>query len=72
MTTLRYGVFNVDRTWKVFRETERTGLFDSRDEALTAAKSAVRDALGAGFEVELYVEGPCGELRKADLSGVGH
>ncbi len=72
MATLRYGVFNVDNHWKVFRETERTGLFNTREEALLAAKSDVRAAMGAGYEVELYLEGAGGELKRADLSQIAH
>jgi hypothetical protein len=72
MAKLRYGVFNVGRRWRVFCETERTGLFDTREEALSAAESQARASLGEGFEVELYLESGGGELRRADLSQIGH
>jgi hypothetical protein len=72
MTTLRYGVFNIDNHWKLFRETERTGLFDTRAEAISAAESAARSSMSAGYDVELYLEHFNGELKRADLRHIGH
>jgi len=72
MAKLRYGVFNIDNSWRVFRDSERTGLFGSREEALSSAENQARRALGEGFEVELYLQHSSGELVMADLSRIGH
>jgi hypothetical protein len=72
MTKLRYGVFNVDHRWKVFCETERTGLFETRDEAVSAAKGGARAALSQGYEVELYLQDLSGELTRADMAQIAH
>jgi hypothetical protein len=72
MATLRYGVFNIDNHWKLFRETERAGLFDTREEAISAAESAARSSMSDGYDVELYLEHAGGELKLANLRHIGH
>jgi hypothetical protein len=72
MNKIHYGVFNIANQWKVFKGIQRTGLFETRQQAMLAAESEVRAAMGAGFEVELYVESPGGELKRADLSSIPH
>jgi hypothetical protein len=67
MATVCFGVFLVDGRWKVFRNTSRTGLYDSREEALSEARREARKTRDVGVEVELYVEQPDGELTVVEL-----
>lgn len=66
MTTLKVGVFGVGNSWKMYREDARALSFDQRPDAVEAALDAARGALGRGVDVELYVQGLDGEVRRID------
>ena len=72
MTTLRLGVFNVGKSWRFYQENAAAESYDYRPEAVSAACRVARSALGAGEEVELYLQDIDGELRKVDPRNLAH
>ncbi len=66
MATLKFGVFNVDDAWKLYREDGCAQDFIERLDAVSAALRAAELALGAGSEVELYLQDINGEVRRVD------
>jgi hypothetical protein len=70
VTTLRYGVFNIDDYWWVYGAERWSGPFDACGHAVARAKREIQSALAAGLDVELDVHGADGELRQADLASL--
>ncbi|HEX4199212.1 MAG TPA: hypothetical protein VHZ26_17380 [Caulobacteraceae bacterium] len=63
---IRYGVFRQDSQWLLCCGEHRLGRYDDMDAALSAGQRAASQAVGSGFDAELYVMDVGGELRRAD------
>ena len=72
MTKANYGVFKVGGAWKFYREQGRASDFKSRAEAMSAAHSAMREAVASGAQVELYVEDATGRLTRTTPASIAH
>lgn len=66
MATIHFGVFPDGQKWKLFREDEVLGHYDTQDLALAAGKKAAWAEICEGG-VQLDVLDYYGELRRADL-----
>jgi hypothetical protein len=69
---VRYGVFPLERQWLLCCETHRLGRYIDLPSAVYAGRRAAREAMGSGFEAELYILGVGGELRRDDPAAFGH
>lgn len=72
MQKLRYGVFQVRDLWKVYSDTESSGVFADRPSAVAAAERAALSAMASGWEVELHLQDVGGEFHMADVSRLAH
>jgi hypothetical protein len=68
---VRYGVFQIDSQWLLCCEEHRLGRFSSRLDAISAGKRAACEAMGSGFDAELFIM-DAGELRQADPASFDH
>lgn len=67
MSIVRYGVFPDAQKWKLLREGEALGSYDTQDLAIEAGRMAAR-AEPPGADVQLDVLDYYGELRRADMN----
>ena len=72
MKKLVLGVFEVQRSWKLYSDADGARTFADRGSALAAGERAARDAIASGRPVELHLQEPTGELRQADLRRLAH
>lgn len=66
MAKLRFGVFQVRDEWQLWCQLHQLGRFNRRVDAMSAAERAADQATGSGFDVELHIMSPDGELKLAD------
>jgi hypothetical protein len=66
----RYGVFQMDRRWLLCCEKYRLSHYSDRLAAISAGKRAVWQAIGSGFDAELYIIGVGGELERIALASM--
>jgi hypothetical protein len=71
MAKLRFGVFQVQDGWQLWCQDHQLGRFHHRGDAISAGERAADQASGSGFEVELHIMNPNGELRLADRPSWG-
>lgn len=69
---IRYGVFQQGSQWLLCCDDHRLGRYDDRASAISAGRSAANQAMGSGFDAELFVMDSAGELRRADPASFGH
>ncbi len=67
MATVRYGVFLVGELWTVSNDQHPLICFNTRAEAVCAARRVADEAARRGQEVQLHVMDIGGELRRVDL-----
>ena len=72
MAKLLYGVFSVQRCWKLHMGDAETRTFVSRQSAVAAAESATRLALAHDIDVELYLENEQGRFEKVAPASIAH
>jgi hypothetical protein len=72
MAKVRYGVFQVDAQWLLCCEQHQLGRYADQPSAISAGKRAACQAMDSGFDAELHIMDPGGELRRADPASFGH
>jgi hypothetical protein len=71
MAKVRYGVFQIDSQWILCCEDYRLGHYSNRLNAISAGQRTARQAMGSGFDAELFIMDVGGELRQADPTWLG-
>ena len=66
MAKIRYGVFPDGQKWKLLREDQVLGHYDTQELALEAGRMAARTEI-CQADVQLDVLDYYGELRRADI-----
>jgi hypothetical protein len=72
MAKVRYGVFQIDSHWLLCCEQHRLGRYADRQSAISAGQRAACQAMGSGFDAELFIMEIDGELRKASPASFGN
>ena len=67
MSTIRYGVLPDAQRWKLLRDGESLGTYDTQDLAVEAGRMAAR-AEPPGVQVTLDILDYYGELHRADMN----
>jgi len=62
MSTLRYAILQLGPSWKLVSESRRMGQFATLQQASHVGANLAREAVNAGHDVELLVQGPFGEV----------
>jgi len=62
MSMFRYAILQFGPSWKLVGERRRVGQFATLQEASQVGANLAREAVNAGHDVELLVQGPFGEL----------
>ncbi|WP_374575434.1 hypothetical protein [Phenylobacterium sp.] len=68
MSIFRYAILRLGASWRLVGERRRMGPFANISEASRVGASLAREAVKAGHDVELLVQGPFGELTSQRFS----
>ena len=70
--TLRYAVVRYRDDWRIFHSTGHYGDFPDAAQAAAHVGRLAREALGMGYDVEVLVQSPVGELRYMHVDRTVH
>ena len=70
--TLRYAVVRCGDDWRVVDAAGRHGRFADPAQAAAHVGALAREAIGMGYEVEVLVQSPVGELRYMHVDRTVH